>query len=85
MDESRGTSEKEHKKLEFFFGQTLPFDIPLPKVEALGLKGILTSNVPLCYFLYLMLEELCAENLVSMTVYYICEQGLSQSNYLSII
>lgn len=33
------------------------------QIETHGLKAILHSNVPLCYFLYSLLEELCSENL----------------------
>lgn len=51
-------------KLENFFGQSIPIDVNIAEIETHGLKAMLQSKVPLCYFLYSMLEELCSENLV---------------------
>lgn len=56
-------SIKSKKKLENFFGQNIPVDVSLKDIEHLGLKAILASRVPLCYFLYQLLEEHSSENL----------------------
>lgn len=53
------------QKLENFFGQPIPFDINISEIEVHGLKAILQSKVPMCYFMYSMLEDYSAENLVS--------------------
>lgn len=57
-------SIKSKQKLERFFGETLPIDVSVNELDAYGLKAMLQSSVPLCYFLYQLLEELCSENLV---------------------
>jgi len=52
------------QKLSSFFGdEGVPFDITIKEIEASGLKAILQSKVPLCYFLYSLLEDYCSENL----------------------
>lgn len=53
---------KTKKKLENFFGQNIPVDVSIRDIEQLGLKALLASRVPLCYFLYQLLEEHCSEN-----------------------
>src|SRR3982751_2391645 len=54
---------KSKRKLENFFGQSIPVDVSVRDIEHLGLRAILASRVPLCYFLYQMLEEHSSENL----------------------
>lgn len=61
-------SIKSRQKLERFFGEPLPIDVSISELDAYGLKAMLQSSVPLCYFLYQLLEELCSENLVRYTL-----------------
>ncbi|RCH99629.1 GTPase-activating protein [Rhizopus azygosporus] len=51
------------KKLERFFGEDAPHDICVKEIRKEGLKAILLSKYPLCYFLYYLLEEYSSENL----------------------
>lgn len=53
------------KKLDGFFGEPTPVDVCVGEIIKEGLKAILESKVPLCYFLYYLLDEFSAENLVS--------------------
>lgn len=50
-------------KLTKFFGSDPPLDVSIPEIEKQGLKAILTSKVPLAYFLYSLLEDWSCENL----------------------
>lgn len=52
------------KKLDHFFGEFAPHDICVKEIKKEGLKAILESKTPLCYFLYHLLEEYSSENLV---------------------
>jgi len=57
-------THKSEKKLTDFFGdKDVPFDITFKEIEHHGLKAMLQSKVPLCYFLYTLLENYCSENL----------------------
>jgi len=57
-------THRTEKKLSNFFGDDdVPFDIPINEIETNGLKAMLQSKVPLCYFLYSLLEDYCSENL----------------------
>ncbi|CAG8622077.1 10968_t:CDS:2 [Rhizophagus irregularis] len=51
-------------KLNKFFGDKPPLDICVKEIEKEGLKAMLHSKIPLCYFLYSLLEEYSCENLV---------------------
>lgn len=51
------------KKIRGFFGESVHVDIPVSVIEQKGLPAILQSNVPLCYFLSALLEDMNAENL----------------------
>lgn len=53
------------KKLDHFFGEFAPHDICVKEIRKEGLKAILESKAPLCYFLYHLLQEYSSENLVS--------------------
>lgn len=53
------------RKLDRFFGEYAPHDICIKEIRKEGLKAILESKAPLCYFLYHLLEEYSSENLVS--------------------
>lgn len=53
------------KKLDHFFGEFAPHDICIKEIRKEGLKAILESKSPLCYFLYHLLQEYSSENLVS--------------------
>lgn len=53
-------------KLNKFFGDKPPLDICVKEIEKEGLKAMLHSKIPLCYFLYSLLEEYSCENLVSI-------------------
>lgn len=52
------------KKLDHFFGEYAPHDICIKEIRKEGLKAILESKAPLCYFLYHLLQEYSSENLV---------------------
>lgn len=52
------------RKLTNFFGDKPPIDICVKEIEKEGLKAMLHSKIPLCYFLYSLLEEYSCENLV---------------------
>ena len=56
---------KSSKKLDYFFGEQAPHDICVQEIRKEGLKAMLQSKIPLCYFLYHLLEEFSCENLVS--------------------
>jgi len=64
-------THRSEKKLNNFFGDNdVPFDITISEIEASGLKAMLQSKVPLCYFLSSLLEDYCSENLVCISFYY---------------
>ncbi|KAI8364410.1 RGS domain-containing protein [Blakeslea trispora] len=52
-----------YKKLTHFFGENAPHDICIKEIRKEGLKAILESKSPLCYFLYHLLQEFSSENL----------------------
>ncbi|KAI9305056.1 RGS domain-containing protein [Cunninghamella echinulata] len=54
---------KSSKKLDHFFGEQAPHDICIAEIKKEGLKALLQSKVPLCYFLHHLLEEYSHENL----------------------
>ncbi|KAG2221764.1 hypothetical protein INT45_003404 [Circinella minor] len=54
---------KSSKKLDYFFGEQAPHDICIQEIRKEGLKALLQSKIPLCYFLYHLLEEFSCENL----------------------
>ncbi|CAG8741149.1 13428_t:CDS:2 [Cetraspora pellucida] len=56
-------TELSSKKLYRFFGDKPPIDICVKEIEREGLKAMLHSKIPLCYFLYSLLEEYSCENL----------------------
>lgn len=58
---------KTNRKLNNFFGEQPPLDICVREIRKEGLKALLQSKVPLCYFLYHLLEEFSSENLVRNT------------------
>ncbi|ORX44043.1 regulator of G protein signaling [Piromyces finnis] len=62
-DNYMALTSKREKKLNHFFGEKTPFDISINEIEVSGLKAILQSKVPLCYFLCSLLEDVCSENL----------------------
>lgn len=65
-DEYRRFREKRKmskKKIKGFFGESVHVDVPVSVIERKGLPAILQSNVPLCYFLNALLEDMNAENL----------------------
>lgn len=60
---------KSSKKLDHFFGEQAPLvDICIKDIQREGLKAMLQSKTPLCYFLYHLLQEYSSENLVSVCV-----------------
>lgn len=61
---------KSSHKLESFFGEPTPVDVCVHEIKKEGLKAILESKVPLCYFLYYLLDEYSSENLVNSFVKY---------------
>jgi hypothetical protein len=62
---------KTSKKLDHFFGEHAPHDICIKEIRKEGLKAILESKSPLCYFLYHLLQEYSSENLVCFIYIYI--------------
>lgn len=67
---------KTSRKLNSFFGEQPPLDICVREIRKEGLKALLQSKVPLCYFLYHLLEEFSSENLVRLL--FICRGYVSQ-------
>ncbi|CEG73395.1 hypothetical protein CU097_006393 [Rhizopus azygosporus] len=55
---------KSSQKLNCFFGEPTPVDVCISEIKKEGLKAILESKVPLCYFLYYLLDEFSSENLL---------------------
>lgn len=55
---------RSYRKLEYFFGEPTPVDVCISEINKEGLKAMLESKVPLCYFLYHLLDEFSSENLV---------------------
>ncbi|KAI8393364.1 RGS domain-containing protein [Radiomyces spectabilis] len=51
------------RKLDHFFGETAPHDICIKEIRKEGIKAMLQSKIPLCYFLFHLLEEYSSENL----------------------
>lgn len=56
--------KKQKKKLARFFGQEAPVDVSVHEIQKYGLLALLKSNVPLTYFLYMLMDKYCSENLV---------------------
>lgn len=56
--------DRSSRKLEYFFGEPTPVDVCISEINKEGLKAMLESKVPLCYFLYHLLDEFSSENLV---------------------
>ncbi|KAI8147746.1 RGS domain-containing protein [Fennellomyces sp. T-0311] len=54
---------KSSKKLDNFFGEQAPHDVCTREIRNEGLKAMLQSKIPLCYFLYHLLDEFSCENL----------------------
>lgn len=54
------------KKLRKFFGQHVRVDVSCTDILKNGLIALLQSSIPLCYFLYMLLEDYSSENLVSV-------------------
>lgn len=50
--------------LSWFFGTKIQLDVAVSEIRRYHLAALLESNVPLCYFLYNLLDNYCAENLV---------------------
>ncbi|KAI7858973.1 hypothetical protein BDC45DRAFT_433467, partial [Circinella umbellata] len=55
------------RKLNNFFGEQTPNDICIAEIRREGLKALLQSKIPLCYFLYHLLQEINSENLFFFT------------------
>ncbi|KAG5462039.1 MAG: hypothetical protein BJ554DRAFT_5678 [Olpidium bornovanus] len=51
-------------RLKRFFGVAPPDDVTVREIEKDGLKAMLRSVAPMCYFLRSLLESHCGENLV---------------------
>lgn len=50
--------------ISWYFGQKVQLDVSVAEIEKHGLAAMLESNVPLCYFLYYLLDAYSSENLV---------------------
>ncbi len=68
------------KKLDHFFGEYAPHDICIKEIRKEGLKAILESKAPLCYFLFHLLQEYSSENLVKYLYRLIIKK--KKTNYL---
>ncbi|KAI8139308.1 hypothetical protein BJV82DRAFT_627952 [Fennellomyces sp. T-0311] len=55
------------RKLTNFFGEQTPDDICIAEIRREGLKALLQSKIPVCYFLYHLLQEISSENLFFFT------------------
>ncbi|CAG8519105.1 5725_t:CDS:2 [Acaulospora colombiana] len=72
------------RKLLNFFGDKPPLDICVKEIEKEGLKAMLHSKIPLCYFLYSLLEEYSGENLfffLEVEQYESCEYAYSSQQF----
>ena len=58
------------QKLARFFGSAPPADLGLKEIEREGLKAMLRSKVPLCYFLASLISEFSHESLVSLPLFF---------------
>lgn len=58
--------KKQKQKLARFFGEEAPVDISVQEIQKYGLVALLKSNVPLTYFLYMLMDKYCSENLVKL-------------------
>lgn len=56
--------------VSWFFGQKIQVDVSVSEIKKYGLGALLQSNVPLCYFLYYLLDNYCSENLVANSQIY---------------
>ncbi|ORX43842.1 hypothetical protein DM01DRAFT_1312780 [Hesseltinella vesiculosa] len=59
----RVKTQRTAKKVDNFFGDNVPIDKSIKEIRKEGLKAMLKSHVPLCYFLFHLLEEYSHENL----------------------
>ena len=57
------------RKLNHFFGEQTPDDICIAEIRREGLKALLQSKIPVCYFLYHLLQEISSENLVCIFIF----------------
>ncbi|KAL0093189.1 RGS domain-containing protein [Phycomyces blakesleeanus] len=55
--------DRSARKLDSFFGEHLPLDVCISEIRKEGLKAMLESRVPLCYFLLHLINEYSCENL----------------------
>ncbi|GAN02333.1 hypothetical protein MAM1_0020c01776 [Mucor ambiguus] len=72
------------RKLDRFFGEYAPHDICIKEIRKEGLKAILESKAPLCYFLYHLLEEYSSENLQLATAQHIFNTYLTRNSYFEV-
>lgn len=49
--------------LTWFWGESIAQDVAVAEIQRYGLGALLESNIPLCYFLYYLLDNYCSENL----------------------
>lgn len=61
-------NDRSSRKLDHFFGERIPRDVSVREIQREGLKVMLQSKIPLCYFLYHLLEEYSSENLVRKNI-----------------
>jgi hypothetical protein len=71
------------RKLDGFFGEPAPVDVCISEIKREGLKAMLESKIPLCYFLHFLLEEFSSENLVSFLI--MNTRKLPLTNILSLV
>ncbi|KAI8366039.1 RGS domain-containing protein [Radiomyces spectabilis] len=75
-------SSRSYRKLDKFFGEPpLQLDVSVGDIRKHGLRAMLQSKVPLCYFLYHLLEEYSCENLF----FYIELQQYENFEYVSVL
>ncbi|KAI8979587.1 hypothetical protein BDF20DRAFT_800590, partial [Mycotypha africana] len=55
--------KRSSRKLDSFFGEITPIDVCISEIRKEGVKAMLESKVPLCYFLHFLLSEYSSENL----------------------
>lgn len=58
------------RKLYYFFGEPAPVDVCISEIRREGLKAMLESKIPICYFLHFLIEEFSSENLVIFSIYF---------------
>lgn len=58
------------EKLKRFFGEVPIMDVSISSILSQRVRALVHAKIPLAYFLRFLLDEYCAENLVSPSLFY---------------